>query len=153
MMMMKKIMKMKKKIKKMNKLCRGGGLERWTSFWHLAHAQTHGTHTKNPILGLVWQVSKVEDREYILSRIEEEGGGPVFPIYLGDDVSDEDASDDGASATVELPSSVTEGADGSQQVVLAALSSTPSSEYGISSPVYVSAAQKPSQIICQRRPP
>ena len=30
--------------------------------------------------------------EYILTQLEASGdGGPVFPIYLGDDVSDEDA--------------------------------------------------------------
>ena len=29
--------------------------------------------------------------EFILTELEQQAGGPVFPIYLGDDVSDEDA--------------------------------------------------------------
>ena len=38
---------------------------------------------------LEWNKGKAV--EYILEKIETEVGGPVFPIYLGDDVSDEDA--------------------------------------------------------------
>ena len=38
---------------------------------------------------LEWNKGKAV--EYILDRLEADAGGPVFPIYLGDDVSDEDA--------------------------------------------------------------
>ena len=38
---------------------------------------------------LEWNKGKAV--EFILEKLEAELGGPVFPIYLGDDVSDEDA--------------------------------------------------------------
>jgi trehalose-phosphatase len=38
---------------------------------------------------LEWNKGKAV--EYILEHLEADGGGPVFPIYFGDDVSDEDA--------------------------------------------------------------